>query len=152
MENKNVFEEERIDSDELSHWGIKGMKWGVRRYQNKDGSLTPAGKKRRAQLESELEKLDGKSDKGGAAKSKSKTVKDMTDEELRAAVNRLQLEKQYRDLNVKKVTAGKKFIDKLTASALDGVAEAGKTILKDALVKSGKEALGLDGSNKKGKS
>ena len=30
----------------LQHWGIKGMKWGVRRYQNKDGSLTPAGKKR----------------------------------------------------------------------------------------------------------
>lgn len=31
---------------ELKHSGVKGMKWGVRRYQNKDGSLTPAGKKR----------------------------------------------------------------------------------------------------------
>lgn len=31
---------------ELYHAGVKGMKWGVRRYQNKDGSLTPAGKKR----------------------------------------------------------------------------------------------------------
>lgn len=31
---------------ELYHHGVKGMKWGVRRYQNKDGSLTPAGKKR----------------------------------------------------------------------------------------------------------
>ena len=31
---------------ELYHHGTKGMKWGVRRYQNKDGSLTPAGKKR----------------------------------------------------------------------------------------------------------
>ena len=31
---------------ELYHHGIKGQKWGVRRYQNKDGSLTPSGKKR----------------------------------------------------------------------------------------------------------
>ena len=32
--------------NELTHHGIKGMKWGVRRFQNKDGSLTPAGKRR----------------------------------------------------------------------------------------------------------
>ena len=35
-----------ISADELYHWGIKGQKWGVRRYQNPDGSLTPAGIKR----------------------------------------------------------------------------------------------------------
>lgn len=35
-----------ISQNELYHWGIKGMKWGVRRFQNEDGSLTTAGKKR----------------------------------------------------------------------------------------------------------
>lgn len=35
-----------MENRELYHWGVKGMKWGVRRYQNKDGSLTPAGQKR----------------------------------------------------------------------------------------------------------
>lgn len=39
---------------ELYHWGIKGMKWGQRRYQNKDGSLTPAGRKRYADEEASL--------------------------------------------------------------------------------------------------
>lgn len=35
-----------MESNELTHHGVKGMKWGRRRYQNTDGSLTPAGKKR----------------------------------------------------------------------------------------------------------
>lgn len=33
-------------SDVLQHYGIRGMKWGVRRFQQKDGSLTPQGRKR----------------------------------------------------------------------------------------------------------
>ena len=33
----------RLREDELYHHGIKGQRWGIRRYQNPDGSLTPAG-------------------------------------------------------------------------------------------------------------
>ena len=43
-----MYTEYSYRSDVLSHSGVKGMKWGVRRYRNEDGSLTVAGKKRYA--------------------------------------------------------------------------------------------------------
>lgn len=72
----------------ICHHGIKGQKWGVRRYQNKDGSLTPEGKKRYS--EDYLSAHSGKS------------VKEMSDDELRRANNRLNMERQYAQLTKQK--------------------------------------------------
>lgn len=49
-----------VYTDELSHYGIKGMKWGVRRYQNADGSLTAAGKKRQEKQQAKTIKKENK--------------------------------------------------------------------------------------------
>lgn len=77
-------------NNELYHWGIKGMKWGVRRYQNKDGSLTPAGKKRYSQNDSPSEDY--------VRAHIKKPISQMSDQELRTVNNRLQMENQYRQL------------------------------------------------------
>lgn len=50
-------------SNEIYHHGIKGMKWGVRRFQKKDGSLTSAGKKRYSEESKDAKNTDNKSSK-----------------------------------------------------------------------------------------
>ena len=52
--------------NDIYHFGIKGMKWGVRRYQNRDGTLTAAGKKRNT----DATKVSGRKLKKQAIKSK----------------------------------------------------------------------------------
>ena len=53
-----------IINGELYHYGVPGMKWGVRRYQNPDGTLTEAGRKRQARVYTKaLNKLDKLSSK-----------------------------------------------------------------------------------------
>lgn len=66
-------------SNELSHYGIKGQKWGRRKYQNKDGSLTPAGKERYGTKENFDERYDEDVKAGiKAAKKLTDGSKDLT--------------------------------------------------------------------------
>ena len=58
---------------ELFHHGVKGQKWGIRRYQNKDGSLTPAGKKRQSKYERSVEKTAKGLAKAGAIAERYKS-------------------------------------------------------------------------------
>lgn len=140
-----------IRDDDLYHWGIKGMKWGVRRYQNPDGSLTAAGKKRYTNPDGSLnekgKKKFGNSVKSDAETPKRKTAKDMTDEELDKAIARAKKEDEYNRLrpeptvetkneNYKKLMA--KVVDDMIVPA---VIQSGKNALQKALDKQANELL-----------
>ena len=138
----------------LKHSGIKGQRWGVRRYQNEDGTLTAAGKARygpggpdEGRLERDYKDADNKGAKAileGTSKSlnsagaavgaigtnKSKTIntKDyskMTDADLRAKINRLNMERNFGELtgDTKRVRSGADWTRELlqTTGAVVGI-------------------------------
>lgn len=89
----------------LQHHGVKGQKWGVHRTPEQLGHRTPAKRKRA---------VFGRKEKHTTT-HKSKSVKDMTDTELREKISRLELEKRYKDLskpeNHARTSKGKAFIE-----------------------------------------
>lgn len=116
-----------MEKDTISHAGIKGMKWGVRRYQNKDGSLTPAGKKR---YNDDYVKAHDK-----------KSVKQMSDRELRERNNRLQMEQQYAQLTKKK-GIGKNAVQTFISTAGTITAAVGAYGTYKALANKGLDKIG----------
>ena len=86
-----------MNERELVHYGIKGMKWGILRYQNADGTLTAAGRMRDRMTRKRNRKRAEKVLKG-SSKTVKRRLSQITDEDLRKAVNRLQLERDYKTL------------------------------------------------------
>ena len=84
-----------MNNNELYHYGIKGMKWGIRR--------TPA-------------QLGHRPAKTTTSQRKSE-MKKMSDTELRNRINRIQMERQYMQLTAPEVSAGKKFIKDVMVNA-----------------------------------
>lgn len=113
----------------LQHWGIKGMRWGIRRYQNKDGSLTPAGKKRREQeiadaeeAKRQREEAKQKAIKSGTATEVMKFRGELDARELQTALDRIDREQRLKEISAKELASGKSQTDKF----FDGVGKATK--------------------------
>lgn len=99
------------DNDCLAHYGIKGQKWGIRRYQNKNGTLTSAGKKRRSN------KTKGWSKEAKRANViKKKSVHQMTNKELSELNKRQELENKYKQNNPSTVKKGMKIAGTMVAT------------------------------------
>ena len=88
----------------LAHHGIKGQRWGVRRYQNEDGTLTSAGRKRY----DDSDERDRRASVKRQREWNAKNVSLLSDEELSQQINRLMKERQLADLSEQVVTPGRR--------------------------------------------
>lgn len=145
-----------MNSNELMHHGIHGMRWGVRRYQNKDGSLTAAGRKRINQLDSEYQRLTGKklseSSESNTVKktsAKPKKISEMTNEEIQEKINRITLEQNLKSLTPKKISAGKRFTETVMNDVITPAAtDVGKQLARSMFADGVNKVFKLEGDNK----
>lgn len=135
------------NNEVISHHGILGQRWGIRRYQNSDGSLTPAGRRRAQKLKGDYKQLTGKKLKGKIPDEdpNSKPVRKLTDMELKDRINRLTAEKQALSLERDLSSNGKKFVRSVGKDVLAPAAiNAGRQLLERLFIDKGAEALGLN--------
>lgn len=124
-------------SNELTHHGIKDQKWGLRRFQNPDGSLTPAGRERygvgkeRGAAGSEGQNKSGTNKTPGKS-SRSATA--MSDDELRSRINRLNMEEQYSNLVARQKQRGTSVTKSLLGNAAKQLAEQSLSRLVSKIV------------------
>ena len=98
-----------MDQNELMHYGVLGMRWGVRRYQNKDGTLTTAGKKRLSKDKDKAEKKE--------RKVTLKNRRSLSDVDLKKKIERLKMEKEFKNLTEEDIYPGRKYVGEIMSSA-----------------------------------
>lgn len=121
--------------DELYHYGVKGMKWGVRRTAEQLGHIVKKGASAIAKKASESREKSRQ--KRAYAKERSKPISEMTDDELRKRLNRLDMEKRYRDyissMTPKKEHKVRKLVGEIMSSGVKSISNAGVQKLSNAL-------------------
>ena len=127
--------------NELYHHGVKGQKWGVRRYKNSDGSLTDNGKKRVAKLSAKINKADKKAiESFNSSKKHFQDKKFFSKEKGLDEYQKATLSKNYSDYYRKKLRAmGINRNESLKVRAAEY--EAGKAFAKSYGDKKVKDAL-----------